>query len=238
MKNTITLLGVIAVLVLSASAFAQGGGGQGRGQNRGMMMGGRGGQMTRSMLLGRADVQADLKLTEKQKADLQAVQEAAAEEMRNRMEEMRANGGGGGFDRDAMRAEMEAFQKKQDDKIKAIVTEDQWNRLGEIRIQLAGPRAALMPEVQKALNLTGAQKNSLDALAEKQQQANNELMQRMRDGEIEREQMAELRAQNDKILGEEIAKVLTAEQNEMLKKMGGAPFKADPNMGRGGGFGG
>ncbi|MGE0001580.1 MAG: Spy/CpxP family protein refolding chaperone [Fimbriimonadaceae bacterium] len=232
MKKATTLLGFIAVFVLSASAFAQGGG-QGRGQGRGMMMGG--GTQSRSMLLGRTDVQADLKLTDKQKSDLQAAQEAAAEEMRNRMEEMRNNGGGGGFDREAMRAEMEAFQKKQDEKIKAIVTTEQWNRLGEIQIQLAGPRAALIPEVQKSLDLSGSQKNSLDALMEKQRQANQELMQRMRDGEIEREQLGELRAQNDKILGEEIAKILTGEQNELLKKMGGAPFKAEPNQGRGGG---
>lgn len=234
MKLTKNLLGMLAVLALSASAFAQGGGG---GQGRGMMMMGGRGNQSRSMLLNRTDVQADLKLTEQQKTDVKAAQEAAMEEMRNRMEEMRSNGGGGGFDREGMRAEMEAFQKKQDEKMKSIVSEEQWKRLGEIQIQLAGPRAALMPEVQKALELTGEQKNSLDALMQKQQVANQELMQRMRDGEIEREQLGELRAQNDKILGEEIAKVLTAEQNESLKKMGGAPFKADPNIGRGG-FGG
>lgn len=229
MNLTKTLLATILVAALAGSALAQGGG---RGQGRGMMMG----QGGKTALLMRNDVKTDLKITAEQSAALQKIQDEARAEMQNRMEEMRANGGGG-FDPQAMRAEMEAFQKKNEEKAKAVLSTEQWNRLGEIHIQLQGNRAILMPEVQKALNMTSDQKNQVETLRQNQEAANMDLMQRMRDGELDREQMSEMRAKNNEILNAELAKVLTSEQAETLKKMGGAPFKADPNEAnrRGGG---
>jgi hypothetical protein len=196
-----------------------------------MMMGGG----SRTGLLMRADVAKDIALTDEQRSALEKIQASAREAMQNRMEEMRANGGG--FDRDAMRAEMEAFQKENDEKVKAVLSTQQWDRLGQIQIQLAGNRAVMMPEVQKALGLSKEQLQSLETLRQNQEAANADLMQRMRDGELDREQMTEIRNKNNEIMNAEIAKVITPEQAEALKKLGGEPFKADPNEGnrRGGG---
>lgn len=230
-----TLLATLLVAVLAASALAQGGGGRGQGQGLGgmMMMGGG----SRTGLLMRRDVAADIKLTDEQKSSLEKIQAEAQETMRNRIEEMRANGGG--FDRDAMRAEMEAFQKSNDEKIKAVLSTQQWNRLGQIQIQLAGNRAVMMPDVQKALGMTKEQIQQLESLRQNQEAANADLMQRMRDGELDREQMTEISKKNNEIMNAEIAKVITPEQAQALKKLGGEPFKADPNESnrRGGGGG-
>jgi hypothetical protein len=225
MKALRTLTTVAAVLALAATSLAQGGGG-GRGQGRGMMMmAGPGG--SRVMLLTRNDVKADLKLSTEQSASLDKINADAQAEMQNRMEEMR--NGGGGFDRDAIRQALQDFQKKQEDKVKAVLTPQQWDRLGQIQIQLAGNRAILQPEVQKALGMTSDQIGKVEALQQNQQAANQDLMQRMRDGELDREQFQQIRAKNDEIMDAELAKILTPDQQAALKKMGGEPFKADPN---------
>lgn len=222
--NTLTkLVALAAVAVLATSAFAQRGqgGGQGRGGGFGGQRGGFG-QAGNMQLLQRADVKADLGITSEQTAKIEALQAAQREEMRALFQ-----GGGGGGDREAMMAAFAKLTEATDKKLNEILTPTQTKRLLEINVQLSGNRALLLPAVQKALVLTEGQLAQVKALQAKQQEAMQSIMERMRNGEIERDQIGELRAKNDKILGEELAKILTADQATKLKAMAGKPFKAD-----------
>lgn len=222
--NTLTkLVALAAVAVLATSAFAQRGqgGGQGRGGGFGGQRGGFG-QAGNMQLLQRADVKADLGITSEQTAKIEALQAAQREEMRALFQ-----GGGGGGDREAMMAAFAKLTEATDKKLSEILTPTQTKRLLEINVQLSGNRALLLPAVQKALVLTEGQLAQVKALQAKQQEAMQSIMERMRNGEIERDQIGELRAKNDKILGEELAKILTADQATKLKAMAGKPFKAD-----------
>lgn len=221
--NTLTkLVALAAVAVLATSAFAQRG--QGGGQGRGGGFGQRGGfgQAGNMQLLQRADVKADLGITSEQTTKIEALQTAQREEMRAMFQ-----GGGGGGDREAMMAAFAKMTEATDKKLNEILTPTQTKRLLEINVQLSGNRALLLPAVQKALVLNEGQLAQVKALQAKQQEAMQSIMERMRNGEIERDQIGELRAKNDKILGEELAKILTADQATKLKAMAGKPFKAD-----------
>ncbi len=234
MKIVRAALGV-ALLALTFGAMAQGGPGAGpgggaggrRGGGQGMMMRGGGGDL---MLLGREDVQGDLKITADQKAKIEAMQNAQREEMRDMMQKMRENGGQP--DPGAMREMMDKSQKASDAKIKEILTAEQYKRLKEIAIQLAGVRALFQPEVQKQLDLSVEQKNAIAKLQEKQRTDQQELMTAVRNGDLDREEMqSEMKKINDNI-EKELDAVLKADQKEKLKAMGGAPFKASAQTGR------
>lgn len=237
MNNITKIIAMVAVAVLATSAIAQGqgqgrGAGQGGGQGRGGggfgggQRGGMFGQQGGIMLLQRADVQADLNLSSEQKTALAGMQESMQTEMRAMFEEMR-NGGGGGFDREAMQAAMKKVTDGLTKKVDGILKPEQTKRLKEIDIQLAGNRAILREDVQKDLGFTAAQTTKAKDLEAKSQEANMAVMEKMRNGELDREQLGEIRTKNDKILGDELAKILTAEQAGKLKAMAGKPFKAD-----------
>lgn len=237
--KTVVLWAVVAALALPAMSMAQGGGGGGRGQGGMRMMGGGNSAL---QLLQRKDVGADLKLTEAQTKAIAELQAAQQEKMRARMEEMR-NGGGGGFDREALQAEMQKVQKEQDEAIGKILDEKQASRLKQIQLQFQGMRAVMTEAVQKQLELTPDQKVALDKLQQSQREANQEVMQRVQNQEITREEMTSIMEKNNKILDEEIGKVLTDKQKEILKGMMGEKFNRDPKEdqnrgGRGGGGGG
>jgi len=228
---------VAAVLTIGAISMAQGGGqgrGQGGGGRQGGMFGGRGGGGPAG-LVNRADVQKDIKITDEQKKKLEEYQSKQREEQRARMEEMRngGGGGGGGFDREAMQKMQAENQAKQEKAIKEILDEKQWNRVREIWVQLNGNRAILNAEVQAKLNLTDDQKAKIKELQAKQQEANQSVMEKMRNQEITREEMQEANKKNNDALSAELGKVLTEDQAKALKAMGGEPFKADDNGGGG-----
>lgn len=236
MRKTILKFTVAAILVAAtAMTFAQGGGGGGGrggfGQGR-MGMGG----MDRSglSLLGRADVQKDLNITADQKAKIEKLQEAQRDKMQAMMEEMR---NGGGFDREAMQKAMEKNQAEAKVEVDKILDDKQKTRLGEIRIQLAGNRAIMDADTQKALGMSAEQVAKVKKLNEDAQAANQAVMERMRNQEIDREAFQAAMQKNNETLNTELGKILTAEQAAKLKEMGGAPFKADPQQNRGGGAG-
>lgn len=232
MKRTIGFVaGACALILMLAAqpAFAQGGGG-GRGGGGMRGMGGFGGQSSPFMLLSRADVRADLKLSTDQTAKLDAVQAKMREEMSAHMENMRSSGGG---DFQSMREEMEKMQAKYEKEATAVLTAEQTKRLREIFIQLDRGAALLRPDVQKELGLDETQKKKLSAAREAQQQASRNTMERMRNQEITREELA---AANRKALDEFEAAafgVLTPEQLERFKEMAGKKFEAAPRA-RGG----
>ncbi len=217
----VRLTTVVAAAACVALAAAQGGG-QGRGG-----FGQRGGMDGTGLnLLGRADVQRDMQITDAQKAKITALQE----KQRAAFGQGRGGGGAGGgnFDPDALRAEMEKRNAETKKEIAAILDEGQVKRLGEIRVQLAGNRAVLDSEAQKALALSEAQIHQVRDLQAKQREAQAALIEKMRNQELDRDQMRAAQQKNNEVLGAELGKVLTDAQRAKLKEMGGTEFKADP----------
>jgi hypothetical protein len=248
----------VAAFVIASAAFAQGGGGRGGQQRGGMQFGNM--ANSESALLQRADVQKDIKLTDDQKAKLNVVRQEMMEKVQAQFQGMRGGrdggasgttGGGnagqagarGGFDMTEVQKQMEALQKEANDKSKAILTEEQWKRLGQIKVQLAGANIFLETEFGKKLGLKAQQKIEINRLIEDQAAANREIMGKMRDQNADRTAlMGEIR-KNDVILRDAVEKILTDEQKTILAELEGPKFVADPNQqnnlgGFGGGFGG
>lgn len=217
MKQWIKVFALATMLTAAAFSVAQ------RGQGRG----GRGGRVSELQLALRADVQADLQLTSEEKSKL--------EDLQTKMREARRAAGGGGQnggagtppDPEAMRARMQKQQEEEHAAIAEILTSDQVKRLGEIRLQVLGPRALADTKVQKDLGLTEDQVAKIKDLTSKAQDASREIRTKVQNNELTREEAMTLNQKNQKTLGEEYAKVLTAEQADKFKAMQGKPFKAD-----------
>jgi len=215
---------------------------QGRRGGRGFGGGFGGGNST--MLLRRDDVKADLNLTADQKTKLNDL-----------MSSMRGNRGdrgqGGGrrdfgtgtpptdAERDARRKEAETRRAEMQKKLNDILTPAQTSRLKEISLQLRGNMALLDNDVQSQLGFTGEQKDKVQTLRDKMAEAMQTVMQKAQDGTITRDDAMKSMQKNGEVMKDELGKVLTSSQNEKLKSLMGAPFKADPNesMNFGGGFG-
>lgn len=230
-----TIVTAIAVMSLASASLAQGFGGQGQGGGRpgggfGFGMGQRGGGgmgfgmgYNPLQLLGRVDVSKDVGVTEEQLNKLKELNTKMQEARRKAFEEMRGNFNPG--DRDAMMAQMQKLQEKwnkeQNAELEKILTAEQLKRTKEIYVQLAGNRIIMDPAFQKDLGITEKQKEDIKALQAKQQQANMSLFEKMRNQEITREDMQAALEKNNKILDQELGKLLTPEQAEKLKAMKG-----------------
>ena len=218
--KTLRMTLIVALMAAVGMALAQGRGGGMMGMRGGGTMG----------LVMRRDAQRDLKMSEKQ---VQAVQ-AAMDDMRARMESMRDSG----EDRESMMMAMRDAAQQVETKIKEILDDAQEQRLKEIGIQLAGLQAVFQPEVQKGLGLTTDQIGKINAIRDEEQAANQEMMELVRNQSLSREEMMEKRREMRQTTNKKLEGVLTDANKEALKKMGGAEFKADPNQGQRGGFGG
>lgn len=182
-------------------------------------------------LVNRADVQADLQLTAEQKTKVAELQKSLGEKRQSMMEDVRNNGG----DFQSARAQMEKMQADFDKQILAVLTPDQAKRLKEIRLQLEGNRAILNKETQKELGLTEAQLAKIEKLLADQQAGMQTMMEGMRDGSMTREEMRDQMQKRMRAFDVELGKVLTTEQADKLKAMGGKPFKAEEQKRGGGG---
>lgn len=187
-----------------------------------MMMGMGGGSMSRAMLLSRDDVQRDLALTATQKDKLDGIRESQMEKMREAFQAARDSGG----DMQSMRGQMEKMMKDSEKEVLAVLTPEQTKRLKEVSIWISGNRAILDEEIQKDLGITAEQKTKIKALQTKQQEAMGSLFEKMRNQEIDRDQMQETVQKNNKIMDEELGKLLTEAQSSQLKAMKGKEFKA------------
>lgn len=217
------LIGIGAVLLSAATVMAQGFPGMpGGGGQRGMMRMMGGANMPPYMLLQRDDVQEDLKLTDDQKSKLRDFQGNMQQKMQEQMASVMASGQRP--NQQEMRAMFERMNKEASDEVAKILTADQSKRLNEISIQLAGNQAVMRDDVKKELKLTAEQETKIRELQGKAREANQALMRQARDGNIAWEEVGKRRENNDKILNEEIGKILTAAQREQLAKMGGAKF--------------
>jgi len=84
-------------------------------------------QQTGMMAVTQKDVADQLNLTADQKTKIQEIVSAQQAEMRSMFQ-----GGGGGGDRSAMREKMMAMRKQTDDKIAAVLTDDQKSKWKEL----------------------------------------------------------------------------------------------------------
>jgi len=233
---------------LACTSFAQGGGGgqgggRGFGGGMGQRMGGRMGMGYNPLqLLGRTDVEKDVVITDEQLTKLKDLNTKMQDARRKAMEDMRNNQDSG--DREAMMKEMQKLQEKwnkeQQTELEKIVTADQLKRTKEIYIQLTGNRIITDAAFQKELAITDKQKEDIKSLQTKQQEANASLFEKIRNQEISREDMQASMEKNNKILDEELGKLLTTEQSEKVKAMKGTKtFTPDKEVkfSYGGGFG-
>ena len=228
MKKRVLL--VAAFAALSGGALAQ-------GFRGGMMRMFQGGPMAQAAILNRADVQDEIKLSDDQKAKLDA-QRAG---IRQRMQALFAGGGGfGGSDeeRKAMQSKVQAVFEDVSKEALGVLTDDQRKRVKELYVQSAGSLAVLQPDVAKEIEITAAQKAKFDDLQRLQDEATQGLFEQVQSGDIDREQMQASVAKNAKVMDAEVTKVLTSAQRDKLKAMGGMPFEfKDPKPGTPGAFG-
>ena len=218
---------VAATAALVCAAMAQGGGGQGR-------RGGFGNQGDPLQLTAREDVQKDLALTDDQKTKLTDLRDKSQAKMREAFTAIRESAGD---DRDAMMKGMQGLQAKMADEnataIAGVLSPDQVKRLKEITVQFVGARIVTSnKDVQKDLGITDEQKAKFAELNTKQQAAMREVMQ---NAQGDRQAMQEAMTKNNKIMEDEIAKILTDAQKTKLKELGGTKKfeRVDPPAGGG-----
>jgi hypothetical protein len=235
MKSKFLIL--VSLLAVTSLAVAQGGGGQ-RGGQRGQGGFGRGGGSNFSGLLSRADVQGELKITDDQKTkltEMRVIRGGGAGGGAGAGGGQRGQGGQGGQGGGAgagggQQQDPEAMRKAAEEREKnalAVLDATQNKRLKELFVQRSANRAILNATIQADLGFSEAQKKQVTDLQAKQREAMTALMEKMRNQEIQREDMAGIMEKNNKTMDEELAKILTADQATKLKGMGGAPFKFD-----------
>lgn len=230
----------MAVLALASVSFAQqGGGGGGRRQGGGFAQQGRGGAQRLTQLLRSPQVQTELKVTDEQKTKIEALPRAGG---RGPGGGGGGNGGGGNGGGGGQRGNFtpptpeEQLKQLAEDKAatSAILTPEQEKRLEELRVQWAGPGAVNLPDVQASLEITADQKTKLADLNNKMREANQNLMEKMRNGEIDRADLPATMAKNQEIMKTEVEKILTDAQKAKLKALGGAELKREMPQPRGG----
>jgi hypothetical protein len=208
---------VISLVVLVAVASAQNRQGRQGGRQNNNMIG----------LLQRSDVQTELKLSDDQKSKLEAMRPARGQGG-NRGGGNGGGGNGGGGQRPAQDPEAMAKAAAEREKTTLeVLSPEQTKRLLELYVQRVGSRAVIRADVQEALKINSTQKEKITELQKNQREANQAVMEKVRNGEIERAAVADIQKKNDSILQDELNKILSAEQREKLKSMGGAPFKFD-----------
>lgn len=228
------ILALAAFAALSCVSLAQGVPG------RGMMRMFQGGSMATSMLLGREDVQAEIKLTDEQKGKLDALRAGARDRFRTVFTDLRNNGGGGSPEemQAAIQTKMQTLMEDMSKEAMAVLDESQKKRVKELGIQSQGALVVLQKEVAKEINLTAAQQTRIDELQRLQEEATMGLFEKVQSGDIDREDMNNSMEKNRKTMDTEVAKVLTEAQRAKLKEMGGKPFEfKDPKPGTPGSFG-
>jgi len=220
--RTILIVGIASAF--AASAVAQGFGGGGGGQRRGGGMFGSG----PGALLARSEVQAELKLTDDEKSKLTDLNDKVNQDRRDMFQN--SNG-----DFQAAMADMRKKQPEWDKQYMGLLTADQQKRLTELVVQREGNSIALDANYQKDIGITDDQKAKLKDLQDKQQEAMQALMEKMRNQEITGEEMRASMTKNQQTMKDEIDKILTDDEKAKIKTMMGAPFKFQDDNGGGGG---
>jgi hypothetical protein len=213
---------VICLLMVSAlaqPATAQRGGGRGFGR----LFNGT----PKAQLATLAEVQADLKLTDKQKTDILLINEKLRDDRRGLF--------GGGFGQfSQIRDDMEKLNREASADVDAKLDDAQKQRLQEIAIQVNGSAALSDPSVVEKLNLSPEQK---DKLAQVRADNNKAVEEAMADfGDLSREERREKFRTLAETADTNLMGVLTDEQKTEFDAMKGKELDLDlsPLSGRGG----
>jgi hypothetical protein len=221
----LVVLALVAVATVSeAQERRRGGGGRG-------MFGGGGSLLS---IVSNESVQAELKLDDAKKAEVAKVVEELGEQFRGggRGQGGQGQGGGGEF-----LARMQEQAKQASEKLKAVLNEEQFQRLKQIQYQVVGVLgAAQNADLAAALSLDDATKEKLAALNEEQREARRDLLDAVQDGSVQRDAMATEMEKVRKELEEKALALLTSEQKAKFTELVGAPF--DVSQLRSRGFGG
>jgi phosphoribosyl-dephospho-CoA transferase len=122
---------------------------------------------------------------------------------------------------------MQKAREEREKAIHAVLLDAQNKRLKELFIQRVSFRALLNAEIQADLKLDDAQKASIKDLQAKQQEANRAIFQRVQSQELTREEAMASIQKNEKVLTEELGKILKDGQKAQFEKMAGAKFQFD-----------
>ena len=188
------------------------------------------------MLLANDQVQEELKLTDDQKGKLRVMGEKAMAEMRERFSGMRD------LSEEERRAKFAEMQKEGEQRnkqieaqLKEVLTTQQSERLGQIRLQQQGMMAVGTPDVAKALGITEEQKEKLQAAGQEIQEKMRGMWQQVQDleGEQRGQKMQQLSQEIGQAAEQKVKEILSTEQWETFQKMRGEPLKLERR-----GFGG
>ena len=219
-RKVVLVLGVAVLLAVPARAQQRQQGQQGRGAR------GFGGGL--AGLIENVGVQQELKLdneqVEKAKAAIDKVREKHSDDRAKlqdlSQEERRAKS----------RAITQAVSEETLKALENVLKPEQIKRFKQIELQRRGVEAFTEPEVQKALKLTGEQKEKIKTIAADAAQERRELFQgggnrdqsgANRGGKEAQKKLAVLR----KATMEKVAAVLTDDQKQSWKDMIGQPFE-------------
>jgi Spy/CpxP family protein refolding chaperone len=228
LRRTVLFGGLVVLLAAASAAQAQD-----RRQGRGGFAGG--GFFGSSDLLGTAEVQKELGVTDEQKGLI----EDMVADIREKRREAFAGGGGQDFqslsqeERQKLfeegRKKGEEIQKKADDMASMILEPKQLERLQQLKLQREGVGAFNRDEIVKKLGITGEQREKIRKIQEEARQAGGGGFQNFQNlsQEEQRELFAKMRERGEK-MNADILAVLTPDQKASWEKMQGKKFEFPP----------
>jgi hypothetical protein len=212
------MVGFAVALAVVQPALAQRGGGRGFGR----LFGG----IAKAQLATLDEVQAELKLNDEQKTQVEEINDQLREDRRDLF--------GSGFGQfSEIRAEMDRLNREASAEVDKILNDGQKMRLQEIAIQVNGPAALNDPSVVEQLKLTDDQKTKLEEARAENNKVAEDAMADF--GEMSREERREKFRELGDAAGDRLLGVLTDEQKTQFKEMEGDQIEIDPSelFGRG-----
>jgi len=214
MKKPLVLI-IVLIAVTSVSLAQQNVGTQRRqgaqGAGQGQRQAARPGN-TPASLLANPRVQAELQLSSEQKDQLAAVLPQRGQAGQRNQTNQGSNG--------ANSQQASELAKK----ISEILDDKQEARLAELVIQRSGNRAVFDEKVAAKLDLSSEQKDKLATFRDRQR-ASRQQAGGQGSASADRQAAREARLKAEQALDSEIAQILSDKQKDMLKSLGGKPFK-------------
>ncbi len=171
-------------------------------------------------LLSRSEVQKELKLNKSQIKEVEKLQKEQSTSFNDRIKGKRSDPNDTAQMMQTMK-EIQVIQTDLSSRAKALLTDEQRQRLGEVRLQAMGLQAFQDPELQTALAMTPDQKTSLSALNSEYMLVKANIKPNIFNAGSYKKKMEA----REKEYQEKSVKILTADQNSLLKKMQGEPYK-------------
>jgi hypothetical protein len=220
------LTGEKTTIVLAQGGFGPGGGGFAPGGGAGPgggLFGGFGRGMGGAALLGVEKVATELKLTDDQKADVKKTTDTVNAKYRDEMTKARQD-----MDREKMTEIAKAQNADLDKALAGVLKPEQTKRLKQIEVQVAGPAAFSMEDVDSALKLTDAQKKDIKDVNDSLQKDVQDAFQGAFQGGFNADKMQEVMKKVQTIRSDavdKIAKGLTDDQKKTWKDLAGDKFE-------------